>query len=131
MNGCLYRKSRKGYGRLLKTGAMVSPMPRYQHHVFVCTNKRPPGHPKGSCGERGAQDIVLTLTEEVERQELFETVKVNSSSCLGPCQQGPTIVVYPEGIWYCGVNEKDIQELVTSHLVNGVPVDRLVLSEQG
>lgn len=104
-------------------------MPNYRHHVFVCANKRPPGPPKGSCGERGCQDVLLALTEEIERQELFETAKVNTTSCLGPCQQGPTLVVYPEGVWYTGVQEKDVQEIVISHLVNGVPVDRLIYKD--
>ena len=72
----------------------------------------------------------MALTEEIERQELFETAKINTSSCLGPCQQGPTMVVYPEGVWYTGVQEKDVQEIVVSHLVNGVPVERLIFRDQ-
>ena len=104
-------------------------MPVWKHHVFVCTNKRPPGHPKGSCGERGCADVLLALQDEVERRELFETVKVNSSSCLGPCRQGPTIVVYPENTWYGGVTAKDVAEIVQSHFVDGRPVTRLVLPE--
>lgn len=104
-------------------------MPAWKHHLFICTNQRPPGHPKGSCGERGCQRILLALQEEIDRQELFETVKLNTTNCLGPCQQGPSIVVYPEGVWYGRVTEKDVQELVISHLVNGVPVERLRLQE--
>jgi (2Fe-2S) ferredoxin len=104
-------------------------MPSWKYHLFVCNNKRPPGHPKGSCGERGCNDLLLALGEEIERQELFEAVKVNTSSCLGPCQQGPTLVVYPEGVWYGGLRPADVQELVTSHFVNGVPVERLMLRE--
>lgn len=104
-------------------------MPAWKHHLFICTNQRPPGHPKGSCGERGCQQILLALQEEIDRQELFETVKINTTNCLGPCQQGPSVVVYPEGVWYARVTEKDVQELVISHLVNGVPVERLRLQE--
>lgn len=104
-------------------------MPAWKHHVFVCTNKRPPGHPKGSCVDRGCNDVLLALTEEVERLELFETVKVNSSNCLGPCRSGPTMVVYPENIWYAGVAAKDVPELVREHLVAGRPVSRLLLPE--
>lgn len=104
-------------------------MPAWKHHVFVCTNKRPPGHPKGSCADRGCSDLLLALTEEVEKRELFETVKVNSSNCLGPCRQGPTVVVYPENIWYAGLSAKDVPELVQSHFVEGRPVARLILPE--
>ena len=104
-------------------------MPAWKHHVFVCTNKRPPGHPKGSCGERGCNDVLLALNEEVERHELFDTVKVQSANCLGPCRTGPSIVVYPEGVWYAGVSTKDVAELVLSHFVSGVPVERLISGE--
>lgn len=104
-------------------------MPIWKHHVFVCTNKRPPGHPKGSCGERGANDVLMALNDEVERLELFETVKVNSASCLGPCRSGPTVVVYPENTWYGAVKPADVREIVQSHFVDGQRVARLVLPE--
>ncbi|MDP2313320.1 MAG: (2Fe-2S) ferredoxin domain-containing protein [Pseudomonadota bacterium] len=104
-------------------------MPTWKHHVFVCTNKRPPGHPKGSCGERGCNDVLMALNDEVERLELFDTVKVNSSSCLGPCRAGPMMVVYPENTWYGAVKAEDVREIVQSHFVGGKPVTRLVLPE--
>jgi (2Fe-2S) ferredoxin len=107
----------------------MTAMPTWKHHVFVCTNKRPPGHPKGSCGERGCGDVLLALNDEVERLELFETVKVNSSSCLGPCRAGPTLVVYPENTWYGAVTAADVREIVQSHFIDGRPVARLVLPE--
>lgn len=104
-------------------------MPAWKHHVFVCTNKRPPGHPKGSCGERGCDEVLMAFNNEVERLELFETVKVQSSNCLGPCRQGPTVVVYPEGAWYGGVKGTDVREIVQSHFVDDQPVMRLLLPE--
>jgi (2Fe-2S) ferredoxin len=104
-------------------------MPAWKHHVFVCTNKRPPGHPKGSCGERGCDEVLMAFNNEVERLELFETVKVQSSNCLGPCRQGPTVVVYPEGAWYGGVKGADVREIVQSHFVDDQPVMRLLLPE--
>ena len=105
-------------------------MPAWKHHVFVCTNKRPPGHPKGSCGERGCDEVLMALNTEVERLELFETVKVQSSNCLGPCRQGPTIMVYPEGAWYGGLKgAADVREIVQSHFVDDQPVMRLLLPE--
>ena len=105
-------------------------MPAWRHHIFVCTNQRPPGHPKGSCAGRGSREFLLALQEEIERQELFDTVKVNTTDCLGPCRAGPTAVVYPEGCWYGGLRPEDACELVTSHLVNGHPVERLALQQE-
>ncbi len=101
-----------------------------KHHVFVCSNKRPPGHPKGSCGERGCGEVLLALQDALEADEsLLESVKLNTSSCLGPCRAGPTLVVYPDAIWYGGVTPADVAEIVRSHLVDGVPVERLVLRD--
>jgi (2Fe-2S) ferredoxin len=54
-------------------------------------------------------------------------VRVNTSGCLDRCEEGPSCVVYPEGIWYTYVDEFDIDEIIESHLVNGVPVDRLMM----
>ena len=104
-------------------------MPVWKHHVFVCTNKRPPGHPKGSCADRGGNDLLMALSDAVEQRELFETVKVNASNCLGPCRSGPTFVVYPENTWYAGVSLKDVPEIVQSHFVEGRPVARLLFTE--
>ena len=102
-------------------------MPAWKHHVFVCKNKRPPGHPKGSCGERGAQDLFTALRDAVDDNGLWETVKVTGSECLGPCRAGATVVVYPEGVWYGRVSVADVPEIVQSHFIDGTPVGRLCL----
>lgn len=102
-------------------------MPDWKHHVFVCTNKRPPGHPKGSCADRGCNEVRLAISEAIESKELYEQVKLNTSDCLGPCRQGPCIVVYPENVWYGGVTAADVAEIVQSHFIDGQPVARLLL----
>lgn len=104
-------------------------MPAWKHHVFVCQNRRPPGHPKGSCGERGAMDIFAALREAVDDNELWESVKVTGSQCLGPCRAGATVVVYPEAVWYGRVTVADVPEIVQSHFIDGNPVARLRLPE--
>ena len=55
-------------------------------------------------------------------------VRVNKAGCLDRCEQGPVCVVYPEGIWYTYIDEEDVDEIIDSHIVNGVPVERLKLS---
>ena len=73
---------------------------------------------------------MFALAEAVDRDErLLETVKVNTTNCLGPCREGPTLVVYPEGTWYGGVSVADVGELVSEHLLHGRPVERLRLRE--
>jgi (2Fe-2S) ferredoxin len=54
-------------------------------------------------------------------------VRVNRAGCLDRCAGGPVAVVYPEAVWYTYVDERDIDEIVDSHLLGGVPVERLRL----
>ena len=60
---------------------------------------------------------------------IFQFVRANSSGCLDNCALGPSVVVYPEGVWYGHVRPEDVPEIVESHLVNGVPVERLRLKK--
>ena len=52
-------------------------------------------------------------------------MRVNQAGCLDRCEEGPVCVIYPEGTWYTYVDESDIDEIIESHLLNGVPVERL------
>jgi (2Fe-2S) ferredoxin len=100
-------------------------MSKFQRHFFVCVNQRPDGG-KGSCAGRGAQAIVSALVAGLsEHPALWSSVSVTPTGCLGPCTEGPTIVVYPEGVWYVGVRLEDVPELLAEHLVGGRPVERL------
>lgn len=54
-------------------------------------------------------------------------VRVNASQCLDRCELGPTMVIYPEGIWYRYRSTADIDEIIESHLIGGKPVARLML----
>jgi len=101
-------------------------MSKYQRHFFVCQTQRPPmGKP--SCGSQQAGEVLLRLQEELaEHPELWDSVTVTSSGCLGMCFDGPAIVVYPEAVWYAHVTPADVAEIVESHLVGGQPVERLV-----
>jgi (2Fe-2S) ferredoxin len=54
-------------------------------------------------------------------------VAVTACDCLGPCFDGPNLVIYPEGVWYAGVTAADVQEIVERHLVGGAVVERLRL----
>lgn len=94
-------------------------------HIFVCTNERPPGHPKGCCATKGSAQLVAALKEELANRRLLATVRAQKAGCLDACEQGPSIVVYPEGVWYAKVTPADVPEIVESHIVGGRPVERL------
>ncbi len=103
----------------------MQPTSKFRQHFFVCTNARPP-FAKPSCGPLGSNPIAMKLKEEVENRGLEDEVKVTASGCLGPCESGPVIVVYPEATWYKNVTLEDVDEIIESHMVGGKPVARLV-----
>jgi (2Fe-2S) ferredoxin len=105
-------------------------MARYRHHVFICINRRSPDDPRGSCNPDGSERLRDRFKEEVGRRGLKKTVRANAAGCLDQCEHGPTVVVYPEAVWYGRVQPEDVPEIVESHLVNGRPVERLVLPEE-
>ena len=102
---------------------------RVRTHFFVCTNARPEGHPLPSCGRRGSGLVYEAFTQELARRGFPPGLKATQSGCLTPCQHGPTVVVYPDGVWYAGVSPDDVPELLEAHL-KGETVGRLELPEE-
>lgn len=99
----------------------------YTHHVFVCTNERPEGSPRGCCKSKGGDELHAALKKAAAKAGLSDHVRVNKSGCLDQCEQGATMVVYPEAVWYGHVALTDVDAIVQEHLVNGRPVERLRL----
>ena len=101
----------------------------YAAHVFVCCNRRPDGHPRGSCAARGSEKLRDYM--KVRAKELgLKRVRVNMAGCLDRCEFGPTMVIYPEGVWYRPVTPADVDEILAAHLVAGGRVPRLMLTEK-
>jgi (2Fe-2S) ferredoxin len=100
-------------------------MPAPERQVLVCLNARPPGNPKGSCGEKGAEALFQELKAMVKARGLAHRVMVNSASCLKHCSQGITVAVQPDNVWYRGVTPGDLVEILERHLEGGEPVERL------
>ncbi len=105
-------------------------MPKPEKHVFVCTQNRPDDHPKGSCVARGGQPVIDAFKAEFEERELWGRFKVTSSGCLGMCEQGPVVLVYPEGVVYAEVKESDVNAIIDEHLLGGKPVANLEISKE-
>jgi (2Fe-2S) ferredoxin len=98
----------------------------YKHHVFACFTNRPPTHPRGSCVASGAQPLWDRLGKAIENGRLVD-VGFTATGCLGFCNAGPLMVVYPEGVWYRPTTPADVDEIVEVHLKGGGRVDRLVV----
>jgi (2Fe-2S) ferredoxin len=65
------------------------------------------------------------MKDEIKRRGLRGQVRANQSGCLDACEFGPSVVVYPEGIWYGGVKPEDVPEIIEQHIMGGQPVERL------
>jgi len=104
----------------------TDPAPYYEAHVFCCTNRRPAGHPRGCCAERNGEALRDYMKTKAKALGL-KNVRVNSAGCLDRCELGPTVVIYPEGVWYSCATEADIDEVLDVHLAKGGRVGRLML----
>lgn len=118
--------SMKGSGPRVKplTGP-ATPNPRYARHVFVCVNKRAPGHPKGCCADLGSEQIRAWFKQGVAERGLREQVRANNAGCLDQCEYGPTVVVYPDDVWYRVSTREDVDEVLDRHVIGGEIVHRL------
>ena len=98
-------------------------MARYQHLVFVCSNRRPRDNPKGSCAPKGAQEVLGLLKQAVHSLGFKRNIRVVESGCLNCCNRGVTLVVQSAErelgeTWYTGVNSTNAMELFESHFIH-------------
>lgn len=87
-------------------------------HVLVCGN--------ADCADAGSITLIATLRRLLKETGRELDIRVTKTSCMGRCGEGPTVAVYPDGIWYRGVKETDAKELVEEHLLGDRLVSRLV-----
>jgi (2Fe-2S) ferredoxin len=106
--------------------APADPRLFYQRHIFMCTNVRPEGHPRGCCSAGGSEKLCGHMREKA-RQMGIENIRCNTSGCLERCELGPNMVIYPEGVWYHYETTQDIDEILETHVKNGGRVARLML----
>ncbi len=104
-------------------------MPHFDRHIFICTNQREPGNPKGCCADKGAEAVREAFKRELHERGLKRSIRANAAGCLDQCALGVTCVVYPEQVWYGHVTVDDVKEIIESHLIGGVPVARLLIRD--
>ncbi len=102
-------------------------MSYYSRHLFFCTNDREDG--SACCQRFNARQMQKYVKNRCKELGIHNEgqVRINSAGCLGRCNEGPVIVIYPEGIWYTYVDEEDLDDIIEQHLVKGEPVKRLML----
>ena len=100
-------------------------MSYYRHHVFFCCNQR--DAPEACCANHGAVALAAYAKDRIKAlgQNGKGRVRINRAGCLDRCEEGPIIVVYPEGVWYTYVDRSDIDEIIDRHILKGEIVERL------
>ena len=105
------------YGDCMKT---------FKKHVLVCTNEKP-----GHCAEKGGLELLQVFRDEVQRRNLGNDIYVTKTGCTSQHHCGPTVIIYPDGVWYREVRKEDVAEIIEQHLVKGKVVERLYNNEIG
>ncbi len=104
-------------------------MPPFTSHIFVCCNQRKAGHSHGSCDPDGKEALRDCFKAELKRRDLGPLVRANQSGCLDQCELGPTVVIYPQGIWYGGVTADDVPRIIEETVVHGRILEDLLIPD--
>lgn len=109
-------------------------MPPFTHHIFVCCNRREPGNSRGCCDPAGTEALKKCFKAELEaRQARGEIgpadVRANTSGCLDQCELGPTVVIYPQGIWYGHVTQEDVPRILDETIIGGRVLADLLIDD--
>jgi (2Fe-2S) ferredoxin len=107
----------------------ISTMPAFTHHIFVCGNAREPGHKRGCCDPAGGQTLREAFRKALKAAGVGPSVRANHSGCLDQCEHGPTVVIYPQGVWYGRVRPEDAARIVERTVVGGEVIDDLLIPD--
>lgn len=102
---------------------------RYQRHIFICTNHRDESDPRGCCRAKGSEEVRAAFKAALKTRGLKGVMRANAAGCLDACQYGVSAVVYPDCVWYGGITVDDVEEIIESHLLNDLPVERLLIRD--
>ena len=104
-------------------------MSYFERHVFFCCNQRKNG--SACCEDHGASELRAYAKDRVKQLGLSGEGKtrINQAGCLDRCAEGPSVVIYPEGVWYTVKSETDVKEIMESHVMKGEVVSRLLMPD--
>ncbi len=105
-------------------------MPHRSRYLFICTNRRPDGHPKGSCAEKGSEALVDALKKALAARGVANVVRACASGCLDLCEIGASVVQEPEHVAYGHVTLADV-DAIADAAASGHVVERLVVYPPG
>ncbi len=90
----------------------------YKRMLFVCTNRRDNG--EACCADRGSEAILAGIKEAIKSKGLARYVRAMRSGCHDVCAKGPSVVMFPDGVWYHDVTQADAERIVEQAL-SGIP----------
>jgi (2Fe-2S) ferredoxin len=102
-------------------------MPAFTSHIFICGNRRPEGSPRGCCNPDGTDALRDAFKTELKSRGLGPLVRANAAGCLEQCELGPTVVIYPQGIWYGRVQLTDVARIIDETIIGGRILDDLLI----
>ncbi len=105
-------------------------MAKFESHIFVCCNRREPGHSRGCCDPSGSQALKECFKRELKARGLTPAVRANQAGCLDQCELGPTVVIYPQAIWYGGVRLEDVPRIIEETIIGGRVLSELQISDE-
>lgn len=91
-------------------------MGQYEKHVFVCTGGK-------TCGAQESEATFNFLKDGLRDAGVAQRVRVNKAGCMSQCGHGPMVVVYPENVWYNGVDVTAAKRILEEHLLADTPVE--------
>ena len=90
----------------------------FERNVFFCTNQRPEGHTKGCCASKNSTVLRAYMKKKTKELVSDKKIRINASGCLDLCEFGPTLVVYPDNVWYSCKTEEEVDQVINEHLIN-------------
>lgn len=105
-------------------------MPRFRSLIFVCCNTRDAGHPRGCCNPDGSDALRNAFQAEIKKRGLGPLVRASKAGCLEQCELGPTVVIYPQDVWYGHVTPADVPRIIDETIIAGQVIDDLLIGDE-
>ena len=95
-------------------------------HILVCGSFRASGEPQGICHKKGALGFVPYIESELADRGLDDVV-ISMTSCLKVCDRGPAMVIYPDNLWYGGIESEDDVDAILDAMEEGSVAEEYLL----
>jgi (2Fe-2S) ferredoxin len=100
-------------------------MQKPDYHILICASFRG-AEAKGKCIKKDSLQLIPHLEEEIADRGL--NAMVSTTGCLNLCEEGPVMIIYPQGYWYRGVTSEDVVNEILDALENGGPAEKYLLA---